>query len=118
MTGYRRRLIWYKLQVGRQHGLAVAQQFTGGVGFQQKLVLFGDFKNFKLENLPNLPKIPIICQNPSTLENDAPQPNRAADQLLTYTKSNVFYSLSFFILCTFDLHLSHLTDLLNILIII
>ena len=85
------------------------------VGFQQKMVLFGDFKILKLENLP---KTPIICPNPSTLENYVPKPNRVTHQLVTYFKSNVFYSLSFFILCTFDLHLSHLADFLNILIII
>ena len=86
------------------------ESFPSLVGFQQKTVLFGDFKKGKLENLP---KIPIICQNPSTLENDVPQPNRVVNQLVTYTKSNVFYSPSFFILCTIALNLSHFGGCFN-----
>ena len=86
------------------------ESFSSLVGFQQKMVLFGDFKKGILENLP---KIPIICQNPSTLENDVPQPNCVVNQLVIYNKSNVFHSPSFFILCTIDLNLSHFGGFFN-----
>ena len=110
MTGYQRRSIWYKLHVGGQHCLAVAHHFPKLMVMANKLVLLVDFGRFSKLKFLKSPNKTNFCWNPTPLENEARQPNPVAYQLVSYTKSNVFDSPSFFIICFFELHLSHLAD--------